>query len=136
MESITIFCDGGSRGNPGPAASAFVAEQSDKVVEKESRFLGVTTNNVAEYTAVNMALEWLFKNQKKYATAKIILDSELVTKQISGEYKIKSQKLAPLAVSAKKLLNNISTQVLFEWSPRSGNYKSDSLVNEELDKNT
>ena len=62
---MIIYCDGGSRGNPGPAASAFVVTEDGKTIFKDSKFLGVETNNVAEYTAVLLAIEWLSDKKAK-----------------------------------------------------------------------
>ena len=134
-KAITVFCDGGARGNPGPAASAFAVIKEGKILHKESKYLGEATNNVAEYTAVIMALSWLTK--EKITNGKIVfnLDSQLITKQLKGEYKIKSEKLKPLVLSAKSLENNILLKVEYMWNPRSKNKIADQLVNEMLDKN-
>lgn len=132
---LKIFCDGGARGNPGPAASAFVVfgEDGDRLA-KGSKYLGENTNNVAEYTAVIMALEWLDKNGRGTDEVTFVLDSELITKQINGLYKIKSEKLKPLIVRVKNLQKKFSGKIIFTWSPRSGNKLADKLVNEKLDE--
>lgn len=129
---MKIYCDGGSRGNPGPAASAFVAYDNDgNVLCKSAKYLGVATNNVAEYTALVMALLWL----DEYATeeTEIILDSELVKKQMTGEYKIKSDTLRALAMRAKDLENGMKIKVSYTHTLRDGNSEADALVNEKLD---
>src|SRR3989344_2581846 len=107
MKVMKIFCDGGARGNPGPAAAAFVAyDSAGNLIHKASRFLGNATNNVAEYESLIMALDWLCGNQ--HEKVEIMLDSELVTKQMRGEYKIKNAALQILAGRAKELEKNLA----------------------------
>lgn len=135
-KNLKIFCDGGARGNPGPAASAFVVYKDGKQFHKASKFIGKTTNNVAEYSAVIMALEWLTEEDtKEIDTTSFVLDSELVTKQLNGLYKIKNEKLRQLVIMAKDLEKKINGRVTYTWSPRSKNKVADSLVNKELDEN-
>ncbi len=131
---MIVYCDGGSRGNPGPAASAFVATQDDSILEKRSKYLGLTTNNVAEYTAVIMALQWILESQ---INGEIIfnLDSQLIERQINGFYKVKDSKLIALHNEVKLLIQRMDEKPRFLWNYRSGNTLADSLVNEELDKN-
>lgn len=137
-DKIFIYCDGGARGNPGPAASAFVAIQDGKVIHKASKYLGKATNNIAEYGSVLLALSWLFKNYKTASDLKIIisLDSELVTKQMSGLYKVKNTKLKEMFVKGKGIESMLSTKVLYKWTPRDKNRLADFLVNKELDKHS
>lgn len=139
MESkIFIYCDGGARGNPGPAASAFVAIQNGKVIHKDSKYLGKATNNVAEYGSVLLALMWLLKNYKSVPDLEVVvnLDSELVTKQMSGIYKVKNVKLKEMYLKGKALESRLLTKVLYNWTPRDKNRLADFLVNKELDKRT
>jgi ribonuclease HI len=137
-DKILIYCDGGARGNPGPAAAAFVAIQDGKVIHKASKYLGKATNNVAEYGSVILALTWLYKNYKSVSDLEITvnLDSELVTKQMSGLYKVKNPKLKEMHVVGKRLESKLSTKVLYKWTPRDKNRLADFLVNKELDKRT
>lgn len=137
-KGLKIYCDGGARGNPGPAASAFVVIEDSKVIGKGSRFLGKTTNNVAEYQSVILALKWLKDNQSSIANEKalMVLDSELVTSQLSGNFKIKSESLRSLYLTAKNLEKKISAKISYSWSPRTKNKLADFLVNKELDKNS
>ncbi|RLC32542.1 ribonuclease H [Candidatus Woesebacteria bacterium] len=137
-DKIFIYCDGGARGNPGPAASAFVAIQDGKVIHKASKYLGKATNNVAEYGSVILALTWLYKNYKSVSDLEITvnLDSELVTKQMSGLYKVKNPKLKEMHVVGKRLESKLSTKVLYKWAPREKNRLADFLVNRELDKHS
>lgn len=134
-KTLQLYCDGGARGNPGPAAGAFVAVIDGRVLHKESKYLGKATNNIAEYEAMILGLSWLVKKDLAYQSAIINLDSELVTKQMSGSYKVKSAKLKELFVKAKKLESQLSLKISYKWSPRSKNRLADFLVNKELDRN-
>ena len=132
---MIIYCDGGSRGNPGPAASAFVVTRDDVVIHSGSLYLGNETNNVAEYKAVILALDWIIINK---ITDDIIfnLDSQLIERQINGLYKVKNENLKILNNIVKEKISKIKTSVKFVWGYRSNNKLADSLVNEELDRNS
>jgi len=127
----TLYADGGSRGNPGPAASGAVLYAGDgEVLEEIGTFLGTTTNNVAEWTAL---LEGL-----KAALARgvdeldVRMDSELVVKQLSGAYRVKHPGLVPLHAEAKALLRKfVRTDV--RHVPRKENKAADAVVNQILD---
>ncbi|MDO8340954.1 MAG: ribonuclease HI family protein [Candidatus Woesebacteria bacterium] len=129
---MIIYCDGGSRGNPGPAASAFVAVKDDEILYKESKFLGTETNNVAEYQAVLMALNWIIDSNLKGELI-VNLDSQLVERQINGKYKVKSEKLKKFHKKILEILTNNNLKIKFVWAYRSDNELADTLVNEELD---
>ena len=152
---LLIYCDGGSRGNPGKAASAFVVTSNkqslphggEKVIYKEGKYLGIETNNVAEYSAVLMALDWIIKNKviedisgacRNAIT--INLDSQLIERQINGFYKVKNETLKKLHSDVKEKLEKISKAcncvVNFQWNYRTDNKLADSLVNEELDRSS
>jgi len=136
---IKVFCDGGSRGNPGKSACAFVVEQGNKIIYSEAKYLGVQTNNFAEYSAVVLALRWIREStgvQKKEII--FILDSELVVKQINGEYKVKNKKLKEIYLRIKNILENFSLlpgkqKIIFKSVSREKNIKADFLVNQKLD---
>lgn len=128
---MIIYCDGGSRGNPGPAASAFVVVDDGKVKYKKSKYLGVETNNVAEYTAVLMAVEWLAKQP----AATINLDSQLIERQLNGYYKIKNENLKKIFDQIKLKIKDNRLRINFVWNYRTKNTLADDLVNEELDLN-
>lgn len=137
MEELIINCDGGSRGNPGPAASAFVATKNHKLIYCASKYLGKVTNNVAEYSAVIMALEWLLSSPlvtNDYSLITFILDSELIVRQINGVYKVKDIKLKKLHAHVTQLIKKIDKKITFQNVLREKNKIADSLVNEELDK--
>jgi ribonuclease HI len=129
-----IFSDGGARGNPGPAAVAFVILSSEgKVLTKNSRFIGVHTNNQAEYEALIAALEAAVELHAEEVTCH--LDSELVTKQVNGEYRVKNSELRKLWNKVRDL-NRRFTKVSFLSVRRSNVYiqEADALVNEALDQ--
>lgn len=117
-----IYVDGGSRGNPGPAAAAAIIGN-----KKYSKFLGHKTNNQAEYEAVILALENCPDKDEI-----INLDSELVYKQLMGEYKVKNKNIINLYNRAKELLEN--KNIKFNLIRREKNKEADALVNQELDK--
>ena len=134
---IIIHTDGGSRGNPGPAASAFVVEKNSEVVFKGAKYLGKVTNNFAEYTGVVIALQWLLENLDLQIGESItfVLDSELVVRQLNGLYKVKDANLQKLFVEVKELINKTGKKTIFKNVPREQNKLADQLVNEELDRN-
>lgn len=136
MKAIKIFTDGGSRGNPGPGASAFVVVVSDKIIATGSKYLGEVTNNTAEYSAVILALDWLSTNFKKLMAQNVIfvLDSELVVRQLNGIYKVKNDQIKILFDTVKAKLTNIPCEFTFNSVSRDNNKEADKLVNETLDK--
>lgn len=134
---LTINCDGGSRGNPGPAASSFVATLGGKEIFSSGKYLGLTTNNVAEYSAVLMAMEWLKENQEIYKDHVVvfILDSQLVAMQLTGVYKIKNENLKTLADKIKTIQKELGFTISFKHVLREKNVTADFLVNKTLDEN-
>lgn len=134
---VKVFCDGGARGNPGPAAGAFVVEVDGKIIYKGAKFLGKATNNVAEYSALALALTWLKDNKEKITPSPIsvFLDSELVSKQMSGLFKIKNENLRRLYFQAKETEKNIGLVVKYFSIAREKNKLADFLVNKSLDEN-
>lgn len=135
-EDLIIHTDGGARGNPGPAACAFVAEYGGKIIAKDSKFLGKCTNNIAEYHGIILALSWLVNSLPDFPVDSVIffLDSELVTKQINGIFKIKNESLRNLFYSIKSLEKKVSKPIFFNNIPREKNKIADFLVNEKLNK--
>lgn len=134
-EFITIHTDGGSRGNPGPAACAFVVEDSSSEIYKESKYLGKQTNNFAEYGGVILALNWLVKRNFSNVSVFFYLDSELVVKQINGAYKVRDENLRKLFSEVISLIKKTGIDIIFKNVPREKNKIADFLVNKELDKN-
>lgn len=134
---MDIFSDGGARGNPGPAACAFVVVDNDgKVVHKRSKFLGDATNNRAEYQGVALALNWLLSNEVTKTPINFYMDSELVVKQLNRDYKVKDQNLKNLFFYINNLLLKIKPKIIFQHVPRLKNKLADFLVNKELDGHT
>lgn len=136
--SLKIFTDGGSRGNPGPAAGAYVVLEDSKIIYEFKKYFGVKTNNEAEYLALLEALTWLNKNQLNYANYEIFInmDSQLVVNQLNGLYKIKDQKLITLSSLANKLIKSFNKKPTFIFIKRELNKQADKLVNICLDENS
>lgn len=132
---LTVFTDGASRGNPGPAAYGFVVYDGGKVVYKEGKTLGVTTNNVAEYTSVRQALKYLQKNypDKLPLTVDFYADSKLVVEQLSGRFKVKSAHLKEIINEINRLILQIG-KATFKHIPREKNSAADKLANIALDQ--
>lgn len=126
-----IYVDGGSRGNPGPGALGVVFfDDRGKNIKEYSHYLGEVTNNQAEYEAVIFALQKA--KQLKFKNVEIRVDSELVGRQLLGEYKIKDPDLQPLFIKAWNLRLDYE-KVDIKIIPREQNKKADKLVNRELD---
>jgi ribonuclease HI len=136
---IIIFCDGGSRGNPGPAAIGVVIEiRNEKGEMREySKFLGEATNNEAEHQAVIFALkkakQVIGKAKAEKTAIEIIMDSELVVNQLNGKFKIKEKDLIPFFIEIWNLKQDFG-DVKFTAVPREKNKEADRLVNKELDR--
>jgi ribonuclease HI len=139
MKKITVYTDGGSRGNPGPAAIGVVfCNEKGQAIKKYSHFLGEDlTNNEAEYEAVIFALKkfkQLFgKKLAKSSEVEIRSDSELLIKQLNGKYKVLGLKIQPLFLKVWNLKFDFN-KVKFKRILRSKNTEADKLVNEALDK--
>lgn len=130
---IEVYTDGGSRGNPGPSACAFVVLENKVVIHEESAFLEEGTNNTAEYQGLINALRWLVTNGKQKEKVVVYMDSELVVKQVKGIYKVKHPVMKIKYQETIDLLKQLSG-VVFQNVPRLQNAHPDRLVNEELDK--
>ncbi|HPO06145.1 MAG TPA: ribonuclease HI family protein [Candidatus Gracilibacteria bacterium] len=125
---LVVFTDGGARGNPGPAASAYVIMQGEQKIAEGGEYLGVATNNQAEYHALELALKVIDPQCEKVVFCS---DSELIVKQIQGIYQIKDENL-------KKYYNRIKLKwknsFIIKHIPRSQNKLSDQLVNKIIDQ--
>ncbi len=131
-KEVKLFSDGGSRGNPGPSALGFVIyDMSDQEIYKSSRYLGVTTNNQAEYLGLKDGLEWCQKNQVE--VVHIYMDSLLVVNQIKGIFKVKNRELWPIHDSIKELMTKFK-KINISHVPRELNKTADAMVNDCLDK--
>lgn len=137
METITLFTDGGSRGNPGPAAvGVHIVSADGKVLKQVSEAIGNATNNYAEYWAVVRALQAAKEHFGKRTTDIqfiIKLDSELVKKQLNNEYQIKEPGLVPLFIEIHNMRVASFPNLIFIHLPREQNKEADKLVNQALD---
>lgn len=138
MKEIKIYTDGGARGNPGPAAAAFVVVDLGRIVHRQSKYLGKRTNNEAEYEALLMALEWLNKNKESVTGRKIsfLLDSQLMVRQLNGDYKVKSKNLKPLVAKTMLLERSLDNKISYTSIRREKNKLADGLVNKKMDEVT
>lgn len=130
----TIYTDGGSRGNPGPAAIGIVIKDGVNEVWSTGEVIGKTTNNIAEYTAVLRALKHLQDSPPpNLTTASFFLDSLLVVEQLNGRYKIKNSGLLPFFTQIQTLRQSLGIPTFFSYVPRAKNAQADGLVNQALD---
>jgi ribonuclease HI len=126
-----LFTDGGSRGNPGPAAAAYVLETEDgHVLAAHGEVIGVATNNVAEYRALVDGLAKAL--ELGVDELEVVSDSELVVKQMNGQYKVKNAALLDLSLEAARIARQLG-RVRYRAVRRTQNELADSLVNEALD---
>jgi len=126
-----LFTDGGARGNPGPAAFAYVVEAEDgTLLAAHGEAIGVATNNVAEYRALLAGLEKA--GELGVDELEVVSDSELMVKQMRGEYRVKNEALRVLSVEAGRLARDIPS-VRYRAVRREHNVLADRLVNEALD---
>jgi ribonuclease HI len=131
IPEIIAHIDGGSRGNPGPAAYAVVVDASDgKRLASLSKYLGHATNNVAEYQGLLAALDYALEHN--YRRLKIISDSELLTRQITGQYKVRNPNLKILHERARALIAQFDA-FRIEHVRREHNREADRLANEAMD---
>jgi len=133
-----IHADGGSRGNPGPAgAGAMLRDELGNSVASVSQFLGTRTNNFAEYEAVILGFGALAKivpaTKQKNTDVVVKMDSELVVRQMRGEYKIKNPTMKEQSIRLKKIMATFGT-VSFTHVPREENSDADALANEAMDR--
>ena len=130
--AVQIEADGGSRGNPGPAAYGAVLFDADtrEVIAERAETIGVATNNVAEYRGLIAGLE-LFHEHAPEAELEVRMDSKLVVEQMSGRWKIKHPDMRPLAMQANRLAPPGTT---YTWIPRAQNTHADRILNEALDR--
>lgn len=132
---LIIYTDGASRGNPGHAAYGFsIRNDQGKVLHQEGQYIGLATNNFAEYSAVLNALKYINKKLKKDThEINFFMDSKLVVEQLSGRYKIKSPTLKPLIHRIKEIESNLGL-ITYNHIPRKLNQDADYLANRALDE--
>ena len=128
----TAHCDGGSRGNPGPAGFGAVVEDPEgRTVARLSEFLGIQTNNFAEYSGMLAVVQWAIDNGAR--RVKVISDSELMVKQMQGKYKVSSPAIRPLWEEAKKRVRQLEAFEI-RHTLRAGNKEADQLANDAMDR--
>ncbi len=131
-EKVKVFADGGSRGNPGPSASGFVVlDLEDTILVDKGVYLGVTTNNQAEYTALKLALEECLKMGVR--EVQVYLDSLLVVNQMKGIFKVKNRDLWPIHDAIRQMAEKFE-KISFSHVPREFNKLADAAVNRALDQ--
>ncbi|KKQ35305.1 MAG: Ribonuclease H [Microgenomates group bacterium GW2011_GWA2_37_6] len=134
---LNIYTDGGSRGNPGPGAlGVHIENDQGEVLEKIGKALGVTTNNVAEYSAIIAGLTWVIRNKNQMpdlSKINFFMDSQLAAAQLNGIYKVKNPKIRELFFLIKQKEAEINSPIYYSHIPREQNKKADKLVNEALD---
>jgi len=135
---LTTYSDGGARGNPGPAGCGFVIfDEDNSLVKQDSIYIGKATNNQAEYKALIYALEFIndkLQDLYKIESIECFLDSELVVKQLNGEYKVKNPGMIPLFGQVRDFVMNLGGCVSFVHIRREKNKEADRLANEAMDK--
>ncbi len=130
-QRLHIYCDGGSRGNPGPSAAAAVLLDGETVLETVAEYMGITTNNQAEYRAVELGL--LALRKRGVSEADFFLDSQLIVRQLNGQYKVKEPGMRQRFLAVQKLL--IGLDITFSHVYREDNKLADAAVNICLDAN-
>ncbi|MFC5862789.1 reverse transcriptase-like protein [Acidicapsa dinghuensis] len=129
---LIAHCDGGSRGNPGPAGYGAVIEDSKgQILARLSEYIGKKTNNVAEYSGLIAVLAWTLENS--HTALRVIADSELMVKQMKGQYKVNSPDLRPLWIEAHRLANQLERFEIVH-TLRGGNKEADQLANDAMDR--
>ena len=131
---LNVFTDGGSRGNPGNAGIGGVVYTPDKAVLFEfSKYIGIATNNEAEYTALLTVLEWVSKNKMGVDRVVCNIDSKLVVEQMNRKWKIKEPRMRDLAQKCWDIVDKIEKEIVFVHVMRERNTVADLLVNQALD---
>ena len=128
---LTIYTDGASRNNPGESGAGVYILQDGVPFEQIARYLGTTTNNVAEYSAAIIGLEHAVKVGARRVS--LFADSELLVKQINGQYKVKNEGLKLLHAKARELIARIGS-VAVQYIPREQNKEADALANKAIDE--
>lgn len=126
-----IYSDGASRGNPGPAGIGAVILKDGEVVHEIAEYIGTTTNNVAEYEALLAALDYCVKH--KASPVEILADSQLLIRQLSGEYRVKHENIKPLYQRARDYLVHLEVKG-YKHVPREFNKHADKLANRGIDE--
>ncbi len=133
---LNIYTDGGSRGNPGPAAlGVYITDENNEIVYRHGKRLGVATNNVAEYSAVVHALEWVnsYVPKEPIERIRVFMDSQLVVSQLNGLYKVKHPMMRTLLFQVREQEGSLKIPISYTHIPREQNKQADAMVNQALD---
>ena len=130
---LTIHTDGGARGNPGPSAIGVVIETPTQTLASFGLFIGIGTNNQAEYKAVRAAIAWIQDHAADAASLSFFLDSQLVVSQLTGKYRLKHPEMIRLKNEIDQQLRYLGIPATFQYVPRAQNAAADALVNQALD---
>lgn len=132
---INVYTDGASRGNPGSAGTGIVISDEDRnILETHKNFLGTATNNVAEYTALIESVKYLSGLNFSFDSIVFYSDSELMVKQIKGEYKIRNKDLIKLSLEFWSEIKKLGRNFTIQHLPRGENKLADKLANEAIDE--
>jgi probable phosphoglycerate mutase len=132
FDGIVAYCDGGSRGNPGPAGfGVYIQDSAGRVLAELSEYLGARTNNFAEYSALLAALEFAITNGHR--SLRVVSDSELMVKQMKGQYRVNSPELRPLYEEAKRRVSQVD-HFQIQHVLREKNRHADRLANLAMDR--
>ncbi|HLB51564.1 hypothetical protein A3F07_01530 [candidate division WWE3 bacterium RIFCSPHIGHO2_12_FULL_38_15] len=131
IKKAILFTDGGARGNPGPGAiAAVLKDYKNKLIKKDGRYVGTSTNNEAEYQALILGMELAAAENIKSLICK--MDSELVVNQLNGLYKVKAAGIMGFVKKVREMEKDFD-ELIYKHIPRAENHEADSLVNEILD---
>lgn len=133
---INVYTDGGARGNPGPAGFGLVIySDHNQIIHKDSKYLGIKTNNEAEYSALIAALTWVLQNKEKanITTVHFYSDSQLLVRQIQGKYRVKAPNLKGYFYAVTQLLQQINLPFKPQDIRRESNLIADQLANQAMD---
>lgn len=132
--ALNIYTDGGSRGNPGPAAVGIVIkDQNNTILHQFGECIGTATNNVAEYQGVIFALNHLITKKLKPKSIHFFLDSALVVNQLNGLWKVKDSNLRQLVIKVHELEGELNSNIQYTAIPREKNSEADTILNQALD---
>ena len=136
QEKIIVFTDGGSRGNPGKAGiGVYITDENNREIYRAHQYLGLKTNNEAEYLALHLALEYLQNHLKPQTALVFKLDSKLVVEQMNKNWKIKEDRLRSLAAANWQILSTLPCSTCeIKHIPRSENAMADILANQAMDE--
>jgi len=135
---LSVYADGGSRGNPGPSGIGVVVKNKKGVIFQLSRYIGRATNNEAEYQGLLAALDWLLANASRGQFEKIdfYLDSKLLVNQMAGKFRVKAANLKKFYFSAKEKERQLGIKIDYHAIPRERNTQADALANEAMDQSS